>query len=97
MTFAIAKAVQAELERARDDASRALNALAGVGTGAMGLTPDSVKASPDYRAARRAYDQRHADLAAFNARFVKQYATELAADRAARRQASLKEISHDKA
>ena len=86
MSFAAAKAVQAELERARNDASRALNAIAGVGTGAMGLTPSSVKASPEYRAARRAYDQRHADLAAFNARFVKQYATELAAERAARRQ-----------
>ena len=91
MTFAIAKAVQAELERARNDASRALNAIAGVGTGAMGLTPDSVKASPEYRAAKRAYDQRHADLAAFNARFVKQYATELAADRARQRQALIEQ------
>lgn len=84
MTYAAAKAVQAELERARDDASRALNALPGIGSGTMGLTPDSVKASPAFRAAKRAYDQRHADLAAFNGRFVKQYATELAADRARR-------------
>ena len=97
MSFAAAKDVQAELERARDDASRALNAIAGVGTGAMGLTPDGIKASPDYRAARRAYDQRHADLAAFNARFVKQYATELAAERAARRQAASKGNHHDHA
>lgn len=89
MSYAIAKAVQAELERARNDASRALSAITGVGSGAMGLTPDSVKASPDYRAARRAYDQRHADLAAFNARFVKQYATELAADRARLRSAQV--------
>jgi hypothetical protein len=87
MSYAIAKAVQAELERARNDASQALSSIAGVGSSAMGLTPDSVKASPEYRAARRAYDQRHADLAAFNARFVKQYATDLAADRARRRSA----------
>lgn len=85
MSYAIAKAVQAELERARDDASRALTAIPGIGSGAMGITPDCVKARPEYRAARRAYDQRHADLAAFNARFVKQYSTELAADRARQR------------
>lgn len=85
MTYAIAKAVKAELEKARDDASRALSAIAGVGSGSMGLTPDQIKQSPEYRAARRAYVQRHADLAAFNARFVKQYATELAAERARRR------------
>lgn len=85
MSYQAAKAVRDALEKARNDASHALSAIAGVGSGPMGLTPDSVKQSPAYRAARRAYDQRHADLAAFNARFVKQYATELAADRARRR------------
>lgn len=85
MSYAEAKAVRDELEKARNDAANALQRLPGIGTCQMGLTPDSVKQSPAYRAARRAYGQRHADLAAFNARFVKEYATEIAADRARRR------------
>ena len=48
-------------------------------TGAMGLTPDDVKASDTYKAAKKSFDTAFARLRAFNAVFVKQYKKELAA------------------
>ena len=46
-------------------ASATLRAIPGVGGGPMGLTPDAVKASPEYRAARAACDAAHLRLRAF--------------------------------
>lgn len=53
-------------EQAR--ASKALRAIPGVGMGPMGLTPDSVKARSDYKAAKAAWAKAWANLRAFNAK-----------------------------
>lgn len=83
-TFTAAKATQAELERAVADASGRLTDIQGVGSGAMGLTPDAVKAAPEYRAARAAYDRAFRQLQQFNAWFVPTFAAELRAERRTR-------------
>jgi hypothetical protein len=54
-------------------ASDALRAVPGIGSGPMGMTPDAVKASPEYRAAKLAYERAHAELRAFNAALRKAF------------------------
>lgn len=54
--------------------------------GPMGLTPDHVRATPEFRAAKQAFDIAFANLRAFNAHFTKFYAAELRAERRARRE-----------
>jgi len=49
--------------------SKALKAISGGGP--MGLTPDNVKTSPEYRAAKRAYDTAFSRLRTFNSRSAK--------------------------
>lgn len=39
--------------------------------GAMGLTPDAVKASPEWKAAKNRYDRAFAALRAFNSKRVR--------------------------
>ena len=53
--------------------------------GPLGLTPDAVKATPEYKAAKQAFDKAHSELRAFNSWYVKACKKEIAADRAARR------------
>jgi hypothetical protein len=45
------------------------------------MVPDSVRELPEYKADRRAFELAFAKLRAFNAKFVKQFAKELAAER----------------
>lgn len=59
---------------ARAAAAR-LRAIPGVGSGAMGLTPDVVKARPDYRAAKAESDRAFAALRAFNGAHAKALAS----------------------
>lgn len=62
-------------------------AIPGVGTGPLwGLTPDDVRARPDYRIAKQAMDKAFAALRAFNAVYVKRYKNELAAERKLKRE-----------
>lgn len=82
MTYQEAKERAADLSRAVDAAS---GRLAQFTRGAMGLTPDSVKALPDYQAARKDYAAAFDRLRAFNAGFVKQFAGEIRAERRERR------------
>jgi hypothetical protein len=84
MTFLEFKAEQSRLWDAMDQASARLKAIAGVSSGPMGLTPDSVKFSPEYRKARREFDSAMRALQSFNARHVRQFKHELARERAAR-------------
>lgn len=84
MDYAQAKAAADALDARLDAASAALQ---GFPRGLMGLTPDDVKASPEWRQAKRAYDQAFAALRAFNGPFVKRFKSEIRADRDARRQA----------
>ncbi len=54
--------------------------------GPMGLTPDDVKASDTYKAAKKSFDIAFADLRSFNTIYVKKYKKELAAERKAKRE-----------
>ena len=50
----------------------------------MGLTPDTVKASQEYRKARREFDCAMRALQSFNARHLKTFKHDLARERNAR-------------
>lgn len=80
--FDAAKVRQAALEA---ELKAAKAALAVYPRGPMGLTPDAVKALPEYRTAKVQADQAFARLRAFNATFVKTFAKELREERATRR------------
>ena len=49
--------------------------------GPMGLTPDDVKSTPEWRAARTQFDAAHADLRAANDALLKHFPEEVKADR----------------
>lgn len=85
MTFKEAKEHKTHLESVCYAADIALKSIDGVGTGAMGLTPDSVKNSPEYKAAREAFSQSFARLRAFNEFFIKAFKTELKEERNTKR------------
>jgi hypothetical protein len=85
MTFQEFQQEGARLRAALYAASDRLKALPGVGTGATGLTPDSVKTSREYREAARAFDSALRALQSFNAKHLKAHKVEHAqAMRAAR-------------
>lgn len=75
------------LESAVNEASAALRAVAGVSSGPLSLTPDSVKARPDYIAARRAYDAAFKVLRDHNGALTKEQKRALADMRAKERDA----------
>ena len=79
--FAIAKQAQMALESQLRDVSAFLSTFP---KSAMGLTPDSVKATPEWSAAKRDMDILFANLRAFNAVFCKRFARELRDERDAR-------------
>lgn len=79
--FRAAKMQRDALAAAVVMASKRWNAIAGIGSGPMGLTPDAVKFSPEYRAARAAYERAHAAAAKFNRSFCKAFARELREER----------------
>lgn len=81
MNYTEAKAKGEELERRSKQAGERLRAIPGVGSGPMGLTPDSVKASPEYQKAKAEADKAFAELRAFNTFFVKQFARECREER----------------
>lgn len=81
--FALALALQGALEADLRAAYAGLQAIDGVGTGPFGLTPDAIKADPEYRAAKAATDKAFARLRGFNAWYVKQFANERAVARGA--------------
>lgn len=75
------------LDRNARDASARLNAIPGIGSGVMGLTPAHVKASPEYQAAHGAYVQAHKALAELNRINVPRFKLEIARERKERREA----------
>ncbi len=76
--YAIAKAAKQFLESEHKSAGDAMSAFP---TGEMGLTPDHVKQSEEWRAAYSRYQAAHTALRNFNAKFFKQYRKEIAAER----------------
>jgi hypothetical protein len=90
--FEQAKIEEAKVEREMSEAGEALKSITaelaqrfGVPEhGPMGLTPDIVRETPEWRAAKTRVDEAFAQLRAFNATFVKRFAKELRAERAER-------------
>lgn len=69
-----------------DSAARAAGKLLdGFPKGPTGLTPDTVKASAEFKAAKAAFDAAFARQRAFNAWYVDAFKKDIAQDRAARR------------
>ena len=81
MTYEEAKAEYDLLEAEAKATSEVLRAFP---RGPTGLTPDAVRATPEYRAAKTANDTVFARQRQFNAVYVKLFAKELSADRDAR-------------
>lgn len=79
----------AALVIAVSEASKAINSIPGIGSGQMGLTPDSVKATPEYRKAKMNYDFVWNQYQAANRCFVKYWSKEIRADREAMRSAKV--------
>lgn len=77
-TYEEAKAESALVEKEMFEAQAAIDAFP---RGPMGLTPDAVRATPEWRAAKTRVDKAFARLRAFNAVFVKRFAKELRAER----------------
>jgi hypothetical protein len=76
------KQAQAMLEQNVEITAKAVREIPGVGTGLMGLNPDHVRLSPEYRAKKAAYDSAFAALRAFNGKYIKIFKAEIAAERA---------------
>lgn len=83
-TYSEAKAARAAIE---SELMRFGAILESFPKGPMGLTPDAVKASPEYRTARASYDAAFRRLQNTNAHFIKAFAMEIRADRRSRRNA----------
>lgn len=76
MTFEQARAYQAELEKAVAWAGVALRSLSG--GDAMGLTPDRVKATPEYQTAKGDYQTAFSRLRTWNSVYLKEFKAEFA-------------------
>jgi hypothetical protein len=82
MTFEEAKLTKALME---NDVAETNAALALFPRSAMGLTPDDVKASPEFRAAKVAFEKSFGKLRAFNGVITKKFAKEMRQERLMRR------------
>lgn len=83
--YAFALAQHDKIESAYLDAVAAHHAACGTERGPMGLTPDHVKASPEWRTTRTTMDRAQRNLANFNRGFLKLYKTEWKATLQSRR------------
>jgi hypothetical protein len=81
MDYQQAKIERDGLEAAQRNAFAILRAIPGYGSGSMGMTPDAVKATPEWQAAASANGRAFAALQTFNRDFVKRFRKEIRADR----------------
>ena len=77
MNYLDAKTYKEALYAKNDKASEELQAFDKLGKSEMGMTPDHVKAMPEWKAAKRAYDVSFAELRAFNGWFNKTFKAEI--------------------
>lgn len=77
MNYQEAKAYKSNLEAINDAASIALQEFDKLGKSSMGMTPDHVKAMPEYQAAKKAYDISFNNLRNFNGQFMKVFKKEV--------------------
>lgn len=87
MCYEIARQMKSVMEARYDEASARLQGIDGVGAGPMGLTPDHVKASPEYRAAKQDFQACGDALRRFNTWFMREHGKEYRAEWKARRAA----------
>ena len=80
--FNAAKEKAAKLWAASEATGKAMDAFP---RNAMGLTPDNVRATPEWRAAKAASDTAFQQLRNFNSVYTKTFAKELRKERATRR------------
>ncbi len=79
--FEDAKAERDSIQEEVNAADAAINAFP---KGAMGITPDAIRATPEFRAANVRFQKAFARLQAFNTIYVKKFAKEIRAERAKR-------------
>lgn len=77
MNYLDAKTYKQALYTKNDKASEALKEFDKYGKSSMGMTPEHVKARPEWQAAKHAYDVSFAELRAFNQWFVKTFKKEI--------------------
>lgn len=85
MEYIIAKQTAAQLDKEYSEASAALKSIPGINSGAMGLTPEHVRITVEYKVAHNKYKHAFEALRNFNAIYCKQYRKELAAERKLKR------------
>jgi hypothetical protein len=78
MTYEEAKAHKLILEKKNNTDSSALQFFE---RNAMGLIPDHVRETPEWKSAKKAFDSSFAELRNFNGWFVKMFKKEISADR----------------
>lgn len=83
--FVVAKQTRDGLESECRRCSDILNAHPGHASGHAGITPDRIKASPEWKEKKNAVDVALRNLQNFNQRFTKTFKNELAQERAERR------------
>ena len=88
--FLVAREQAEKLERATAEASAALQEFP---RGPLGLTPDDVKASPEWKAAHRNFEVAFQAQRKFNGTYTKTFAEELRHERNVRRAARLVAIA----
>lgn len=82
MTFDEAKQKRYEINTRVDAASQKLQSFP---KGPMGLTPDDVKMSDEYRVAKFEFDSAFSELRNFNGWFIKRFSKELRRERMIRK------------
>ena len=87
--YAEAKAARDVLNARVEQAGKVLE---GFPKGELGLTPDHIKASPEWRKAKAEFELAFAVLRGFNKTFTKQFKREIRADIDARRMARKLEL-----
>jgi hypothetical protein len=81
MDYATAKTEKAALEIKYRAACKQLASLPGVGSSKMGLTPDEVRQTPEYRAAQDQYRAAFRRLQEYNRWFCKLFKNEIRTER----------------
>ena len=81
MNFQEAKAYKAQLENLLDFADKRLKAFDSYGKSPMGLTPDHVKAMPEWKEAKMAFEIAFQNLRNFNAKYTKAFKKEIQEER----------------
>lgn len=84
MNYEEAKAYKQTLEALNNAASDALKEFDKYGKTEMGMTPDFVKAMPEFKAAKLAFDISFNNLRNFNGKFNKAFKKEIAQERKAK-------------